>query len=583
VVNHYDQRVIRNKAPVFEEHSYVDQDGEKVCFETRKFPVLDDQGKVTTIVGISRDITDRKMVEEALRQSELWMRGLFNAVGEGVLVATSDRCLQDINPAAERIFGYTKDEVRDNSAEVLHPSHDHYLEFGRRIQQAFDRGESAQFEFEARRKNGEIFQTENTVSLLRDASGETFGIVRVVRDISERKRAEKEREQLRSQLFQAQKMEAIGTLTGGIAHDFNNLLTIINGYTELILSEKTEDDPNYSVLKKILQTGRKGAELVQRLLALSRKGDLSPRPLELNSVIENSVALMKRTFPKIVEIETVPEKDLGMVNGDAEQVEQVLMNLCINAKEAMPEGGKIRIETKNVTVDEKYCRLHPEGKPGSYVLIEVSDTGTGMHKETRERMFDPFFSTKGWDFNKGIGLGLSVAKGIVEQHSGWIGCQSELGKGTTFRIYFPVIEDSPGVGKFEPLMEDAPGAEKILLVDDEENIRDLGKRILERSGHSVVTAANGREALDIYAREQSGIALVILDLIMPQMGGEKCLEELVKINPHVKVIISTGHSLEARERLFLGALAKGFVNKPYGTKQLVQIVRDALHAGGPVK
>jgi CheY-like chemotaxis protein/two-component sensor histidine kinase len=378
-------------------------------------------------------------------------------------------------------------------------------------------------------------------------------------------------------------MEAIGTLTDGIAHDFNNLLTIINGYTELILSERTRDDLSHSDLQKILETGRKGAELVQRLLALSKKGASNPQPLDLNRTVENSSKLIERTFPKMIEIETILEKNLGMVDADATQIEQVLMNLCINAREAMPDGGKLRIETKNAAVDEAYCKLHVGAKPGPHVLIEVADTGAGMDAEKLGRIFDPFFSTKGWDFKKGTGLGLSVAKGIVEQHGGWITCESQPGEGTKFTIYLPAIEAAPEYAKPEAENVSVHGVNNILLVDDEEYVRDLGKRILERSGYTVVTAANGKEALEIYARDLSNIALVVLDLIMPQMGGEQCLEELLKINPHVKVIVSTGHCLEARERLLLGALARGFVNKPYEMRELVQTVKKVLEAGAPAQ
>lgn len=234
-----------------------------------------------------------------------------------------------------------------------------------------------------------------------------------------------------------------------------------------------------------------------------------------------------------------------MVNADVGQTDQLLMNLCVNAKDAMPDGGHLTIETRNITVDEDYCRLHVGAKPGRYVLVEVSDTGAGMSRETMDRVFDPFFTTKGWDFKKGTGLGLSVARGIVEQHGGWITCESEPGKGTTFRIYFPAIVEAAEAEKPEPSAETVLGAGKILLVDDEEYVRALGKRILDRAGYKVVTAANGKEALDTFTGEQSNIGLVVLDLVMPQMGGEKCLEELVETNPHVKVIVSTGHSLDA--------------------------------------
>jgi len=323
--------------------------------------------------------------------------------------------------------------------------------------------------------------------------------------------------------------------------------------------------------------------MVQRLLSFTKQSATKPEPMDLNHRIEESKKFMDRSFPKTMEIETNLPDDLGMVNADAGQMDQLLMNFCVNAKDAMPDGGRLKIETRNITVDEDYRRLHVGAKPGRYVVIEVSDTGIGMSKETMDRMFDPFFTTQGWDFRKGTGLGLSVSMGIVEQHDGWITCESEPGKGTTFTVYFPAVEESPAVRKPAPVVETIPGGEKILLVDDEEYVRDLGKRILEREGYTVITAANGKDALAIYAKEQSSIALVVLDLIMPQMEGKKCLEELLKINPDVKVIVSTGHSPDARESLLLGSLARGFVNKPYEVGQMVQTVKGVLKAGGPAE
>ncbi len=434
---------------------------------------------------------------------------------------------------------------------------------------------------------GNPFSTKTYLALALGLLFATLSIVVVVLVNSGMKRlaltdADQERESLRSQLFQAQKMEAVVTLTGGIAHDFNNLLTIINGYTELILSEKTEEDPAYSDLQKIVQTGRKGAELVQKLLALSKKGEIEPHALNLNRVVEQAVAFMERTFPKAIAIETLLDQNLDMINADASQIEQVIMNLCINAKEAMPEGGSIKIETRNTLVDEEYCRLHANAKAWPHVLIAIGDTGTGMTKETVDRVFDPFFTTKGRDFKKGTGLSLPVAKGIVEQHGGWITCESEPGKGTTFTVYLPAIHGPSVENRPKTEGHDAAG-EKILLVDDEEHVRDLGKRILERAGHPVIIASSGEEALKIYAREQSNIGLIVLDLMMPQMGGEKCLEQLLKINPRVKAIVSTGHSLESAESLRLGLLARGFVKKPYKMGELIQAVQDVLWDGLPAQ
>lgn len=387
---------------------------------------------------------------------------------------------------------------------------------------------------------------------------------------------EAERTELRAQLFRAQKAEAILTLTGGIAHDFNNLLTVINGYAELILSGMSEHDLIYEDLRRVLETGRKGAELVQRLLAFSKKSEITKQPLNLNTAVENASHLLERIFPRSIEIETSLDMNLGTVNADQPQLEQVIMNLCINAKEAMPKGGILRIETGNVSVIEEQARLDPDAKPGRYVYTAISDTGIGIRKEILERIFDPFFTTKGWDFKKGTGLGLSVAKGIVEQHGGWIACTSDPGNGATFRIYLPATAIPPEMASPLPQAPQIAQIGKILLVDDEELVCDMGRRMLVRGGYKVVTAANGKEALEIYTRDHADISVVILDLIMPRMGGEQCLGEMLKINPDLRVIVSSGHSLDQLERARLGSLARGFVHKPYQMKQLLDAVRASL-------
>ena len=401
--------------------------------------------------------------------------------------------------------------------------------------------------------------------------GILIGARRLDRSISDTKR-------LSEQLIHSQKMEAVGTLAGGVAHDFNNLLTIINGYTELILAEKTEDDPLYEDIKKVHETGRKGADLVKSLLSFSRRAEITLRPSNLNDIVNSSVALLSRTIPKIVEIKTIFERDLAPINADAGQIEQVLLNLCLNAKDAMPEGGRINIRTKNVIVDEPYCKLHVGAKPGLHTLIEVVDTGMGMDKKIVDRIFDPFFTTKGWDSNKGTGLGLSMVKGIVEQHGGWITCESTPGEGSTFRLYFPALGKK---SKADPTVTDTAQAPKdgdILLVDDEEQVAILGKRILERAGYRVIIESDGKTALETYEKDQSSIALVILDLIMPQMDGEKCLDELLKLNPNVKVIFSTGKSLRRKEKDRLAGYVQGFVDKPYHVERLLKAVEKVLGA-----
>jgi two-component system, cell cycle sensor histidine kinase and response regulator CckA len=542
-------------------------------------PRFGSDGTVQGAILMLTDIAERKRTEEELRKSderlELALKG-------------ADLAIWDYNlQTGEAAFNARRAEMVGYSLEETEP---HFTWWGKqvhpddinKVSEAFNahaEGRTPLYECEhrLRHKSGQyIWVLARAKIVKRDEQGNPTRIVGTSLDITERKREEGEREALRTQLLQAQKMEAIGTLTSGIAHDFNNLLTIINGFTEIILMDMTEDDPRRPDFRKILETGRKGADMVRRLLGFSRNVQITRQPLKLNPIVENCVNLVERTFPKTIKIRTILAKDVSVVNADALQVEQILMNLCINAKEAMPGGGRLRIETLNKTVNDDYCRFHPGAKLGPHVLVEVSDTGSGMSKETMDRVFEPFFTTKERDSRKGTGLGLSVARGIVEQHGGWMTCESERGVGTTFRVYFPAIEEAFALIEPQSAAESVPGSEKVLLVDDEEYVLDLGKRLLEGSGYTVLTTANGREALEMYAREGSNIALVILDLVMPQMGGEKCLEELLKINPQVKVIVSTGHSLDALEHLYLGRLVRGFVNKPYEAQQMVQAVREVL-------
>jgi signal transduction histidine kinase/CheY-like chemotaxis protein len=413
-------------------------------------------------------------------------------------------------------------------------------------------------------------------SPLHDAEGRISGNIAVLVDITERKRAEAEREKLQAQLFQAQKMESIGTLAGGIAHDFNNLLTVILGYSDLLLIRKDERDPAYADVAKINLAARNGADLVKRILTFSRKSEISPRPVNLNHEIEQAKKLLTRTIPKMIEIKLKLSDKLATVNADPTQMEQVLMNLAVNARDAMPDGGELTIETENATLDKEYCGMHLGVKPGDYVLMSVSDTGHGIGKETLNHIFEPFFTTKG--IGQGTGLGLAVVFGIVEQHGGHITCYSELGQGTTFRIYLPVIQNETKAETPTDMPVLPRGTETILLVDDEEMITDVGKRILERSGYSVLTAADGKKALKLYRKEREKISLVILDLLMPEMGGNECLQALRKIDPQVKVLVASGFAAEGRTKDAIETGAKGSVRKPYDMRQFLQAVREVLDA-----
>jgi len=408
-------------------------------------------------------------------------------------------------------------------------------------------------------------------------------ILAIITDIAEQKRVEEEKKQIESQLLHAQKMEAIGTLAGGVAHDFNNVLQAISGYSQLLLMDKNAHDPEHKYLSRINRSVQSAAELVKQLLIFSRKVDSKLKPVDLNLEIAQIEKILERTIPRMISIETHLDDNLDLINADPIELEQILMNLAVNASDAMPDGGKIIIETENITLDENYCRIHVGAKPGDYVLLTVSDTGHGIDGETQQHIFEPFFTTK--DVGKGTGLGLSIVYGIVKSHSGYIMCYSEPGKGSTFKIHFPVLknEDDSHVkinNKETEEMVVSDGLrgnhEMVLLVDDEENILEIGRDVLEQFGYMTLTATSGERALEIYENEGDRIALVILDLGMPGMGGHNCLKRLLEIDPEVKVIIASGYSVNGSVKETLDAGAVGFVGKPYKLSDMLNNIKEVL-------
>lgn len=384
---------------------------------------------------------------------------------------------------------------------------------------------------------------------------------------------EKEQLELQKQLLHAQKMEAVGLLAGGIAHDFNNLLTVIMGYSELLAATGNIDEQVRTDLRKIHRASVRGGDLVNRLLTFSRKGEVQPQLLNLNEQIEQVNSLLSRAIPKIIDIELDLTACLDPLRADPGQIEQVLMNLAVNARDAMPEGGRLVIQTANVNHDTEQSES-PGDKRSRFVMLSVSDTGHGMDQETLERIFEPFFTTK--EKGRGTGLGLAIAYSIVQQHGGRIECESFPGVGTTFRILWPATEGEPEPERREEPAITPGGTETVLLVDDEDDVRDLGKTILEAAGYRVIEAANGAEALEICRKQGRRIALVILDLIMPGMSGNECVQELIRCNPGVKILISSGYPSGGIADNALQTNAAGFVNKPYSVKELLRAVRARL-------
>jgi two-component system cell cycle sensor histidine kinase/response regulator CckA len=513
-------------------------------------------------VSLYEDITERKRAEEELRDSEERLKTILDSIQAGIVCINAEtHTIVDANPAAIEMIGAPKEQI------IGHVCHKFIC--------PAEKGKCPITDF-----GQEVDKSERT---LLTANGKEIPILKTVTPILLSGQAHlldifidmTEKKQLEAQLQQAQKMEAIGTLAGGIAHDFNNILQAISGYSQILLMGKKADNPDYEKLEAIEKSTQRASDLTKQLLIFSRKVESRLRPMDLNKETEQVSKMLERTIPKMITIELHLTENLNIVNADPAQIEQILMNISVNARDAMPHGGRLIFETENIILDENYCKIHLGSKPGNYVKLSISDTGHGMDKEILQHIFDPFYTTK--ETGKGTGLGLAMVYGIVKSHNGYIMCYSEPGVGTTFKIYFPVIKKETET--LESRKEQFPikgGNEAILLVDDEKAIRELGKVTLAKFGYTVLMASDGETALEIYRENQKEISLVILDMIMPGMGGKKCLEELLKIDPELRVIISSGYTMDGPSKEVLKAGAKGFIGKPYNINQILKAVREVL-------
>ncbi len=516
-------------------------------------------------LAMLRDITERRRAEEELQR-------LATAVAqsaETIIITDLDGIILYVNPAFLESSGYGPPEVIGKKIKFWRTK-EYDQRFYDQLVATVQSGKVWAGRFVSKRKDGTLYYEDATVSPVRDdPSGEVVNYVAVKRDITQRI-------ELEEQLRNSQKMEAVGTLAGWIAHDFNNLLQIVLGYGELLSAQVDKTDPRYADLEIMLKAARRGADLVKGILTFSRKANSNPRPIDLNEAVRQAHKLLRRTIPKMISIELHLSDDLKTVNADPSQMEQILLNLAVNARDAMPGGGRLIIETQNIHLDEEHCRRHLEVKPGNYVRMMVSDTGCGIPTELVERIFEPFYTTK--KVGQGTGLGLAMVFGIVKGHGGHILCYSELGIGTIFKIDIPALEGEAESDVAETSEMPAFGTETILVVDDEEDIRELARRYLTRAGYHILMAGDGKEALEVYRQNQSNISLVILDLIMPGMGGKECLGRLLQMNPDVKVLVASGFSADGPARDVIRAGAKGFIDKPFRTKQMLKTIRGVLVA-----
>lgn len=544
---------------------FIRKDGQAIQTTLHVSCIRHPDGSLEHLIAHLHDISDRKRAEDQLKR-------LFTAVeqaGEAIIMTDRTGTILYVNPAFEMTTGFTREEALGRNPRILKSGH-HDDQFYDAMWQTISSGNVWRGEFTNRKKDATLYEAKATISPIKDDKNDIVNHVAVIRDVTGEKTLQK-------QLLQAQKMEAIGTLAGGIAHDFNNLLMIILGYTDLLMQHEPAGGTRRDKLAAIRQAARDGADLVNRILTFSRRVESKVRPIDLNDEVLRIERLMLRTLPKMITIELHLANDLNTINADPAQMEQMLLNLAVNAHHAMPDGGRLVIETSNVTLREDYCKVHAEARPGKYVLLAVSDTGTGIEPEILDRIFEPFFTTKA--NGEGTGLGLSMVHGIVAQHTGYIRCYSEPGVGTTFKIYFPIAESEIVADMSETMEMPAFGSETILLVDDDKRIRELGAEMMMLAGYDVLTATSGHDALEIYQNRKEEISLVILDLIMPGMSGSQCLKELLKQDPDVKVLICSGYSTGGPTKEITKAGARGFITKPYDTKEILKAIRTVLDKG----
>ncbi len=515
-----------------------------------------------------------RLADEALKENELKYRTIVDSIEEGYFEIDLDRNLTFFNDPLCKILGYSPAEMTGkNTREFASPATIQKMD--QIYAQVQKSGEPIRVTgYDAVRKDGEELALELTASLIEKSDGSPVGFRGVLRDVSERKDAEAERRKIESQVQQAQKMESIGTLAGGIAHDFNNILMGIQGNASLMLLKTENSHPNYEKIKNIETYVENGTELTRQLLGFARRGKYHTIATDLNDVIEKSSSMFGRT-KKEIQIHTDLMPDIRTVEVDRGQIEQALLNLYVNAWQAMPAGGDLYLKTENVVLDADFENDQPyKVESGNYIKITVTDTGSGIDAETRQRIFEPFFTTK--EMGRGTGLGLASVYGIIKSHGGYINVYSETDHGTTFTIYLPASGKAVVQETRKPVTTVSKGTGTILLIDDEQMIIKVGEELLEELGYKVLTAESGQDAIKLYEKNAEKIDLVIMDMIMPGMGGGETFDHLKQIKPDIKVLLSSGYSINGQASEILERGCDGFIQKPFNINQLSEKIQGII-------
>jgi PAS domain S-box-containing protein len=545
------------------ESQEYDIDGNQITI-VEGYTGIVEQGVLKRVWGVQRDISDRKRADE--ERFRLWTA--VEQAAELIVITDTDGTIQYVNPSFEKVTGYSRLEAVGNNPRLL-KSGMHDESFYRTMWDTIKGGDNWKGRLTNKRKDGNLYEEEAVISPIRDDLGSIVSFVAVKRDVTQELALE-------GQLLQAQKMEAVGQLAGGVAHDFNNLLTVITGYAEIIESSLAHDDPLVPEIAEISKAADSAAELTGQLLAFSRKQIIDLRVIELDEVISRSQKMLGRIIGEDVDLVFRPGIDVGRIKADPAQIDQILVNLAVNARDAMPEGGRLVIETLNIHREDVYVPMGEAGAelPRDYVMLVISDDGAGMDDATIERIFEPFFSTKG--HGRGSGLGLSTVYGIVAQHNGYVRVSSELGVGTRFEVCFPrVLEQACRVERVD--RTDLPrGTETVLLVEDEDVVRRLARKVLERQGYQVIEAVDGGDACRQSKAYDGEIHLLLTDVVMPNMNGRDLHVELLKTRPGIRGLFMSGYTDDVIAHH--GVLDDGvdFMQKPFTAVALARKVRDVL-------
>ena len=536
----------------------------------------DSKGNVVGAIESIRDITDRKNAEEALKESEEKFRVLADSTPTAIMLYQDDQWVY-ANKATEDICGYSEKELMSmNFWDIVHPKYRKAIQDEGRKRQTGEKTLN-RHEFKIMAKDG----TEKWVDVAGASimlGGKLAGIISVI-DITKRKRAEEEKAKLQEQLLQSQKMESVGRLAGGVAHDFNNMLNVILGHAEMAMRNLKPSEPVYSSLSEIRKAGDRSANLTRQLLAFARKQMISPKVLDLNDTVEKMLKMLQRMIGENVRLEWRPAANLWRIKIDPSQVDQILANLCVNARDAISGVGWVNVATRNVICDEAYCRDHIECVAGEYICLSVSDNGCGMSQEILDKLFEPFFTTKG--HGEGTGLGLATIYGIVKQNNGFIDLHSEVGRGTTFEIYLPRYAGSDQQEEEAVRRRARRGQETILVVEDEPSILSLCKIILEDHGYRVLTAGSPAKAIQLSQEQSEPVDLLITDVVMPEMNGRDLAGKLLSRHPQMKHLFISGYSSSMVTGYGVLSEDVNFVKKPFTVDELASKVRGVLDMEDP--